>query len=219
MHRVYPGGAEWLYAVDDLPHGCLVREYPNGAIQAKHLRGQVLRNNRRLIAGLNKQTGRKQALCRFLEHHHRVPVMDMRRLHEAQPMPPELEPVAIAHPLHRALIVPVSEIDARTQFTCHQHRVRRLGKKPVHSAALIRLEVAEHDIGKPLGIEHLCDCGPYRLIRVIKAGVDQRRAFVIDQELVEPNGIFARWHRAKAINFANNLADLGHCKLPRFSCT
>jgi hypothetical protein len=52
-----------------MPHGRFVCENPDGAIQAEHLMGQVLRDNRRLIAGLNEEIGREQALRALFEHH------------------------------------------------------------------------------------------------------------------------------------------------------
>src|SRR5262249_60113659 len=71
--------------------------------------------------------------------------------------------------------------------------------------------------GERVGVDHL---GVRRRCRIIiKGGVVRRRAFVVDEELGESDGVFARRHCAEAINFSNNHSDLGHCNLPRFSCT
>jgi hypothetical protein len=69
----------------------------------------------------------------------------------------------------------VGDVAGGAPVTRDQHRVGRIGEEAAHAAALVGLEVAEHDVGEPLGVEYLRDRVAHRLVGVIEAGVHERR--------------------------------------------
>jgi hypothetical protein len=69
VHRVNPCGIDLFDSIDGLPHWRFMGENPDLSVQRKHLRGQVLVHDRRLIAWLDEQIGREQTARRFLKDH------------------------------------------------------------------------------------------------------------------------------------------------------
>ena len=81
--------------------GILVREDADLHGRRRTSHPQVLRHDRRLIAGLQEQIGREEAVRALLDDHHRVPVMDVRRLEEAQRVATQRERLAVVKPRTR----------------------------------------------------------------------------------------------------------------------
>src|SRR5918994_2950707 len=117
MHAVNPLGVESLDPVDHLTDRILVGEDPDLAVVRAHLGSKVLRHRRRLVARLDEQVGGKEALGRFLEQHHRVPVMDMRRLEEAELALPEVDHLSLAMSLDAARVGPAAQVQSGAELT------------------------------------------------------------------------------------------------------
>ena len=129
-------------------------------------------------------------------------------------MPADFEDVAVAHAFDRSAVAPMREVDGSAKLARHEYGAGRVDEKSVHTAALVGLEMAKGHIGKPLWIEHLRHGGPHGVVGLVKASVDQGRALVIDQELVEADRSVAGRRIADAIDTVDDLADLRHVVLP-----
>ena len=83
MHPVDPVRVQSLHSVHDGADGPLVGEDPDLGSTGTS-RSQGFRSRRGLVTGLDEEVGWEQALRLLLEEHHRIPVVDVRRLQEAQ---------------------------------------------------------------------------------------------------------------------------------------
>ena len=115
--------------------------------------------------------------------------MHVRGLQEAQPAAAELEHFAVGEALNLAPVVPGGDVEVHRQRAARQRRVRRRLQDAVHPAALVALEVQQRHVLQPRRVQDLRDRRPHRLVGLVHAGVDQRRALVVDQELVEGDAV------------------------------
>src|SRR5919112_5109538 len=88
-------------------HGLLRGEDAGLAIALAHLLTQVLSHDGGLVAPLYVEVRGKEAAARFLEDHHRVPVVHVRRFYETQLMLSKVYNLAVPEPLHGARVVPL----------------------------------------------------------------------------------------------------------------
>ena len=138
-------------------------------------------------------------------------MVDVGRLEEAQSVPAELDHLPVTVALHAAAIAPSRQVDVRAHGTAGEHRVRRALREAVHAAALVSLEVQQDDVGEPRRVEHLRDRGAHVLVHLVQARVDECRALVIDQKLVELKcGRAGSHRRGDAVDAAYDLVDSGH---------
>src|SRR5436190_17513134 len=79
-----PVGVEGLDSIDHVPDRLVVGEDPDLAVVLAHHAAEVLGHHRWLITGLDEEIGRKYAPGGLVEQHHRVPVVNVRRLQEAE---------------------------------------------------------------------------------------------------------------------------------------
>jgi hypothetical protein len=91
VHCVHPRGGERLETVDDRSNWAFVGADADLAVVGAHLFAEVLSDGLRLLAGLDVEVGGEHAACGLLEDHHRVPVVNVRRLQEAQAMLAQIE--------------------------------------------------------------------------------------------------------------------------------
>jgi len=154
---VYPGGAEWLYAVDDLPHGPLVGEDADAPVLLHHSVREVFGHHRRLVALLEVEVSRKETACRFLEDHHRVPVVHVRSLEETQRVPTQVERQSVLDAAHPVDHPEVDRVEADRKRGADELRSRRVGHEADHAAVLVPLPVAEDEEREGRRIPHLAD--------------------------------------------------------------
>jgi hypothetical protein len=115
--------------------------------------------------------------------------MDVRGLEEAQPVVAQLDHIVLPNGPHS-----IEEADAEgaevqndRELAADQLGLGSAGHEGVHAAALVALEVEQDDVGQPSRVDHLCHRAARLLVGREKAGVDERGALVVDQELVEAN--------------------------------
>src|SRR5579884_142040 len=84
-----------------------------------------------------------------------------------------------------ARVVPAAEVEDRAQGAARERRIRRPFQKAVHAPVLVRLEVQEDHILELAGIEHLRDALADTLVHPVHPRVDESRALIVDQDLVE----------------------------------
>ena len=149
----------FLDAVDDRAHGRLVREDADPAVDLAHAVGEVLADDRRLVAGLEEEIRREEAGRRLLDDHHRVPVVDVGRLEEPQPVAAEVERVAVAEALDPPLRGEAErmQVQRARQLGSDELGARRLVHEALHAPALVAFEVQERHVGEACRVEHLAD--------------------------------------------------------------
>jgi hypothetical protein len=182
---VHPGGIEGLDPVHDVADRVLIGEDADLAVEVAHRGAEVLVDRGRLVARLDVEVGGEHAARRLVVEHHRVPVVHVRRLQEAQAMRAEVQHLAVDEAPHLPGVVPPLQVEPHGQRAAHERRLGGLGEEAVHAAALVRLEVQERDVGQPRGVEHLRHGVADALVEVVHPRVYERGALVVDQELVE----------------------------------
>jgi hypothetical protein len=135
--------------------------------------------------------------------------MHVRGLEEAQPVLPELDDRAIAHAAIRASKVPPAEVDASADLAAKQLGFGRLANEPPHAAALIRLKVRHGHVRQLRRIDQLRHCAANAFVHLVRAGMDQRRPLVHDQELVDRDPVLGP-ELGYAVNAVGDLVDELH---------
>ena len=107
------------------------------AVHLAHRIGEVLGHHGRLIARLEEQIGRKEAVRALFDDHHRVPVVDVRRLEEAQRVPPEGEPLAVLKAAHAFRDAEAARVELNRQRRAHQFGLGRRVQEAIHPAVLV----------------------------------------------------------------------------------
>jgi hypothetical protein len=97
----------------------------------------------------------------------------------------EVNHIAVLVALHAAAVVPAAQVQLHARRAARQGRVGSTLEKAVHSSALVGLEVQQDHIRKPPRVQHLSDGAADVVVHRVHPGVDERRALVVDQELVE----------------------------------
>jgi GntR family transcriptional regulator/MocR family aminotransferase len=185
VHGVHPVGPHAVDPVDDVADGRLVREDTQASVHRAHLGPEVLVDDGRLIARLHKQVSGKQALRCFLEKHHRVPVVDVRRFEKAQLVSAKVERLAVFEALQLSLIPPAPQIDFDAEPASGKHRFRGRFEKAIHPSAFVGLEVEKDHVLQGRWVEDLRDGVANPFVIAVPSRVDQGGQLIRDQKLVE----------------------------------
>src|SRR4051794_10354053 len=212
VHGQDPVRLELLDPIDALMHGLLAAEDAGAAVEVAHLLAEILSNDGRLIAGLDEQVGGEQGAARFLVHHHRVPVVHVRRLEETQAALAERDDRAVAHPAERAGVVPAAEVDGGPHLAAQQLGPRRLLHEATNAAALVGLEVRHNHVRQPRRVDHLRHRPANPVVHRVRAGVDHCRPLIHDQELVDRDPVLGP-ELGDAVNAVGDLVDQLHGSL------
>ncbi len=137
------------------------------------------------VAELMHQIRAQQHPVGFLEQHARVPPMrQVRRWHEAEPVPSSLKDLVRLQPARRT-IREVGDIDHRAELSAHRGGVRGFRQPFVECAAFVDLEVAPADPAKARGIDQRRNRLAHRRKHPAHARMKQQRLVVSEKEVIE----------------------------------
>ena len=141
-------------------------------------------------------------------------MVDVGRLEEPQRVAPGVDRVAVAHALHAVDEVDPErgQVEDRRHVAADELGVRRLVHEALHAAALVALEVEQHDVREAGRVEHLADRLADAVVGLVHAGVNQHRGLVVDQELVEGDRDVGIRRSGDPVDAVDDLVDLRHVR-------
>jgi hypothetical protein len=169
-----------------------------------------------LLARLQEEVGRKEAVRALLDDHHRVPVVHVGRLEKPQRVPPERERLAVLIAAHARGHAEPARVELYRKRGPDQLGAWRLLQEAIHTAVLVPFPVQERDIRQPRRIEHFRNRPPDVLVQPIFPRMNQRRPLIVNQELVEGDAVRRR-PGGDAVDAAGDVVDAClyvHARLP-----
>ncbi|MBV8989086.1 MAG: hypothetical protein JO372_11075 [Solirubrobacterales bacterium] len=100
-------------------------------------------------------------------------------------MLPEIDHFPVTVALDAAAMVPPAEDQLDARCAACQRRVGSALEEAIHASALVGFEVQEDHVRERPRVENLADRTADVVVHAVDAGVNQRRALVLEEKLVE----------------------------------
>src|SRR5438046_10645964 len=117
-------------------------------------------------------------------------MVDVWCLQEHQLVFPHIQGFAVLEALQAPAETPPPEIHLDAKPASEQGRLRGRFKEAVHASTLVGFEMEQDNVSQSGGVEDLGDGVPDGVVVTVSSGMNQRRTFVCDQELVERDAGF-----------------------------